>query len=74
LAFEVAETEVGAPGVVAGVTETDAEEAVPVPLALVAATRKTYDVPFVKPVTVAEVLVLAVCANVDHVSPLLDEY
>ena len=43
-----------------GTTAELADEAVPVPLALTAAIRKTYEVPFVKPVTVADVLVLAV--------------
>jgi hypothetical protein len=42
---------VGVPGTVAGVTEFEAAEAVPVPTALVAVTLKVYAVPFVRPVT-----------------------
>ena len=51
-AFEVADTEVGAPGVVAGVTALLALDALPVPTAFVAVTVKVYAVPFVRPVTV----------------------
>jgi hypothetical protein len=47
----VAVTFEGAPGTVAGVTAFDAADWVPVPIALVAATLKVYDVPFVSPVT-----------------------
>jgi hypothetical protein len=39
----------------------------PVPATFTAATWKVYDVPFVRPVTVAEVLVEAVRVNVVHV-------
>ena len=46
------DTEVGAPGAAIGVTTALAEVHVPVPAALTAATRNTYDVPFVSPVTV----------------------
>jgi hypothetical protein len=45
------DTEVGAPGTVRGVTAEEAEEAEPVPTALVAVTVKVYDVPLVRPVT-----------------------
>ena len=48
----VAEREVGAFGVVAGVTALDALDALPVPTLLVAVTVKVYEVPFVSPVTV----------------------
>ena len=49
----LAEMLVGAPGAIgAGVTEDDAVEAGPVPIALVAVTVKVYAVPLVSPVTV----------------------
>ena len=38
-----------------GVTEVDAMEYAPVPALFTAATRNTYDVPLVSPVTVADV-------------------
>jgi hypothetical protein len=44
---------VGAPGTVAGVTELEAEEFVPVPTPLMAATVKVKAVPLVRPVTVS---------------------
>ena len=56
-----------------GTTAELASEAVPVPLALIAATRKTYEVPFVNPVTVALVLVLVPSLKIVHVLPLLEE-
>ena len=56
LAFEVPETEVGAPGTVDGVTTADADEAAPVPDTFVAVTVNVYDVPFVRPVTVQVVV------------------
>jgi hypothetical protein len=49
---DVAVTEVGAPGVVAGMTVADGLEAAVVPSPLVALTVKVYDVPFVRPETV----------------------
>src|SRR5665213_3352214 len=53
LTFEVALTDVGAPGtVLAGLTALDAPEALPVPAALVAFTVKVYEVPLVSPGTV----------------------
>ena len=60
-------TEVGAPGVVTGVTAEDAVETVPVPAALVALTLNVYGVPFVKPVTVADPDVDVPSANIVHV-------
>jgi hypothetical protein len=48
----VAETPVGAPGAVAGVTALDGDEAGPAPAPLVAVTVNVYAVPFVKPETV----------------------
>ena len=43
---------VGEPGTVAGVTEFEGDDAVPVPTELVAVTVNVYAVPFVSPVTV----------------------
>ena len=43
---------VGGPGVVAGVTLLEADEAAPVPALFVAVTVKVYAVPLVSPVTV----------------------
>jgi len=51
---EVVATEVGAPGTTSGVAEAVAE-AVPVPTAFTAETRKAYALPFVRPVAVYEV-------------------
>jgi len=48
----IADTAVGAPGTVAGVTEFEGDDAGPVPIALVAVTVKVYGVSFVSPVTV----------------------
>jgi hypothetical protein len=64
---------VGAPGVVRGVTEAETVEVAPVPAALVALTRNVYDVPFVKPVTVADADVEVPSANVDQIAPELLE-
>ena len=50
----VAETPEAVPGTPEGVTELDADEALPEPLALVAVTVKVYAVPLVRPVTVQE--------------------
>ena len=55
-AAPVALTAVGAPGTVDGVTAADADEAEPVPLAFVAVTVNVYEVPFVNPATVHEVV------------------
>lgn len=52
LAFEVADTDVGAPAMVAGVAGPDGAEAAPVPAALVALTVNVYGEPLVRPVTV----------------------
>ena len=52
----------------------DGLEYVPVEPAATCATRKMYDSPFVKPVTVLDVALEAVCANVVQVEPLLLEY
>ena len=48
----VAATPVGAPGTVRGVTPAVLAESVPVSIALMAATRNQYVVPFTRPVTV----------------------
>jgi hypothetical protein len=53
----VAVTAVGAPGSVAGVTLFEGAEAGPEPFTLAAVTVKVYAVPFVRPVTVAVVVV-----------------
>ena len=55
---------VGEPGDVAGVDDTTGEEGRPVPTELTAETWKSYDTPFVRPVTVALVAVLTPSANV----------
>ena len=55
-AAPVALTEVGAPGTVDGVTAADAVEAAPVPDTFVAVTVNVYEVPFVRPATVHEVV------------------
>jgi len=47
-----ADTPVGAPGTILGVTLLDAPDALLVPTVLVAVTVNVYAVPFVKPVTV----------------------
>ena len=51
----VAVTPVGAPGMVTGVTEEEAEDADELPAAFIATTVKVYAVPFDSPVTVAVV-------------------
>jgi hypothetical protein len=53
-----------------GVTLLLAAVGVPVPTAFTAATRNTYAVPLVSPVTVALVAVDAAAENVVHVVPL----
>jgi hypothetical protein len=72
----VAETPDGVPGTVAGVTAADAGEYMPVPAELIAATRKTYDVPLVRPVTVCVVAVLVwnVLDAEVQCAPLSEEY
>jgi hypothetical protein len=69
----VATTLDGASGVVRGEALPDAEENKPVPAALTAATRKTYGVPFVKPVTVAEVDAETESLNVVQLDPESEE-
>jgi len=54
----VPDTAVGAPGTVAGTAAEDAVEAVPVPAEFVAVTVNVYEVPFVRPETVQEVVAL----------------
>lgn len=61
-------------GVVAGVAAPELVEYVPVPAAFTAATRKTYDVPFVRPVTVNVVPLEPVLCSADHVLPESLEY
>ena len=50
----VPDTDVGAPGVVTGVTPDETIDVAPVPAALIALTRNVYAVPFTKLVTVCE--------------------
>ena len=54
-AFEVAVTDVGAPGAVAGTAAADATETAPVPAEFVAVTVNVYEVPLARPTTVHEV-------------------
>ena len=58
-------TVVGAPGTVRGLADAVAEYE-PVPAALTAAIGKSYDVPLVRPVTVADGAVDVPSANVTH--------
>ncbi|CAB4950417.1 unannotated protein [freshwater metagenome] len=55
-AFEVAVTDVGAPGATPGTAAADATDATPVPAEFVAFTVNVYEVPFVRPATVHEVV------------------
>ena len=57
-----AATFVGGSGDVAGVTELDGSDGAPVPTALVAVTVNVYDVPFVRPATIAVNTALVVVA------------
>ena len=52
----VADTPDGAPGTADGMMAEDADDAELVPFAFVAVTVNVYDVPFVRPVTVHEVV------------------
>ena len=62
------DTEIG--GALVGVTLLLAAVYAPVPAALIAATRNTYAVPLVRPVTVALVAVDVPSEKVVHVEPL----
>ena len=66
----MATTPVGAPGTPVVVTLFDLAEAVPVPLALMAATVKVYAEPPVSPVTVSVVAVLLNVCGVWAVVPM----
>jgi hypothetical protein len=62
-------------GTVRGVEDDDVAEYEPLPARFLASTWNTYAVPFVSPVTVAEVAVEVVpLAHAVHVDPLFDEY
>jgi hypothetical protein len=62
-------------GTTQGIDAEDVDEFVLLPAAFFASTRNTYAVPFVRPVTVAEVAVEVVpLAHAVHVDPLFDEY
>jgi hypothetical protein len=69
----VAVTPVGVPGVVYGVAVSVFEGA-DVPVAFVAATRKSYELPLVSPVTDIVVLVDTACGNVLHEPPDVSLY
>src|SRR5665648_137387 len=73
----VADTAVGAPGTVLGVTAALATDASDVPAALVAVTVNVYAVPFLKPLTVVDVpmIMVTVAPPGDAVTvyPVLDE-
>jgi hypothetical protein len=65
----------GAVGTTQGIDAADVDEFALLPAAFFANTRKTYAVPFVRPVTVADVAVEVVpLAHAVHVEPLFDEY
>jgi hypothetical protein len=49
-------------------------EGVDVPVAFVAETRKSYELPLVSPVTVIVVLVVTACGNVLHALPAVSLY
>src|SRR3954471_1733284 len=61
---------IGLAGGTAGVTAADAVELVPVAIALIAATRNVYAVPFVRPVTVKPVAAEPVFTAVWAVAPM----
>jgi hypothetical protein len=67
-------TPVGASGIENGVWAAEIDDGSPLPHVFAAATRKTYVVPFVRLVTVADVDVDVPSAYVDHVDPELVEY
>lgn len=67
-------TALGADANVNGVLEADAALYAPVPMAFTAATRNTYAVPLVRPVTVAEAVEEIASANVVHVEPLSSDH
>lgn len=70
----VIEEIVGALGTVRGVEPADCNEYEPVPAIFTAATRKTYSVPFDKPVTVAARCELVPSLNVNQLAPPSLEY
>ena len=65
---------VGADGAERGVTDAELIEYEPVPTELTAATRNTYGVPFVSPVTVAVALDETPSLKVVHEVPLFDDH
>jgi len=69
----VTERFVGADGAERGVTDAELIEYEPVPTELTAATRNTYGVPFVSPVTVAVALEETPSLKVVHEVPLFVE-
>jgi hypothetical protein len=69
----VGTSEVGADGVVDGVTDSEVVDS-PAPAPLIADTLNMYCVPLVSPVTVCEAVVEGVRVNMLQVDPLFDEY
>ena len=65
---------VGALGTVRGATDVVHKDATPIPSLFTALTRNLYDVPFVRPVIVADVAVEVPRTNENHVAPPLVEY
>ena len=65
---------VGADGIRIGVTDDEADEYEPAPAAFTAATRNTYAVPLVSPVTVVARAVESARTNVVQLLPAFDEY
>ena len=64
----------GVPGAVRGATEVVHVDATPVPTEFCALTRKMYCVPFVRPVTEADVELDVPSLNVVQVEPAFVEY
>jgi hypothetical protein len=65
----VTELMIGASGTVRGVTAELGSDGSDAPMALSARTRNTYAVPFVRPLTIAAVVVEPVASQSDHVDP-----
>jgi hypothetical protein len=63
-------TDVGTPGAPRGVTADEDEDADPVPIAFRAETRKTYEVPFVSPMTVRGFVVVEAATVVQASLPV----
>ena len=68
----VPDTPVGVPATVRGITAVDVADTAPVPTLLTALTRNVYEVPLVKPVTVADADAEVPSANVAKPDPSLN--